>query len=184
EHDVIDIALPHHPAVVLDDLLIVRQRHGFLAAPEHLGKQPAKQHDEGGEHNDHHDPGQHGNESNGSRWLIGMSRPLRWRMVAATTSAMPASALRGWWSWHRRPRSTCPMERTPWVVATSISRPASTPYPETNGSARAVARRIAYSPPSGWRMWASSGNSRRSSGLAVSSVTRPPPVGWSPKDRR
>ena len=84
----------------------------------------------------------------------------------------------------RTPRSTCAVGASPKRSTTSTSSASSTPQPSTNGSVSSTSRRPAYSPESGCTKRASCGNSVEISGRAISSVTRPPPSGWSCSGRR
>ena len=65
----------------------------------------------------------------------------------------------------------------PYRSARSMSSPISTPQPSTNGTDSSSVRRPAYSPASGWTNPVRCGNSALSAGRAISSVTRPPPMG-------
>ena len=58
---------------------------------------------------------------------------------------------------------------------TSMRIAISTPYPVRNGMRSSRSLEAANSPASGWTNPVSSGKKKLSSGLAVSSVTRPPP---------
>src|SRR6266496_1791000 len=102
---------------------------------------------------------------------------LRARRASARSTAelILVRSHSGWCRFCREPRSTWAIAGSPAPRSTSIRIAISTPYPVRNGVRSSRSREAANSPASGWTNPVSSGKKKFSRGLAVSSVTRPPP---------
>ena len=111
----------------------------------------------------------------------GVIRGARTNAARRMSVAWGRSSERGRLRCTRTPRSTWAMVPTPKRVATSIRSASSTAYPSARPHFSRTERGAAVSPAKGCSMAARCGKSRSMIGLAISSVTRPPPSGapWS-----